>query len=532
MKHLRIIIAAAFLAGLFASCNKFLEETPKSQEPIEAFYQTDNQVQSAVNALYVNSNGPASFYAAQGWFDATWVLTLDNMAGMSRNPVQQNPNIKYFASLTQTPELVSNYVGSMWSNLYASINNCNTIITRVEANGGGLSAEVKNQALATARFFRAFDYYFLVRLFGDVPIVTKPIVSSSEDISPARNKTEDVYKLITADLEWALANGNLADVPMGSNGNKISKGTVACVLSEVYLTMAGYPLKKGNDYYTKALSTARTVISNGAYQLFSHGDLNGNSAFDKLRLTQFDKGSEYLYFVESDPAIRASGYPIWSFPSTFPKPIPNSPVQVQYSITTLSWEPQSPLLNLYDDGGNDIRRRNRQFFHDKFIYNGSDGKPHEIKLDFTSPFRWYDSTAIFGTGTSGKYTAVYRLADVLLIAAEAANELTNDPTPYLSPILKRAYEESPNIPAGQNERRNLILAERFRELAMEGHTWFDMLRTRLYPDADAQHHVTFSPLLGHDNGRGQKYSEKDMLLPLPPSEMQRNPNLRPQNPGY
>jgi len=529
MKNIKnIIIAAVFMAGSFASCNNFLEEPPKSQEPADAFYQTDNQMQSAVNALYTADNGPASFYVGR-WFDATWIFTLDNMAGMSKNHVQQHPDIKYFASLTQTPELVSNYVGSMWRSLYASINNCNTIIAQAEKSGGGLSATVKSQGLAAARFFRAFNYYFLVRLFGGVSIVTQP-VSSLADIFSARGTAEEVYKLITDDLEWALANGNLADVPMGRNGNKISKGTVACVLSEVYLTMAGNPLKKGNDYYAKALNTARIVIGNGAYQLFDGS--GGTTPFDKLRLTQFDKGSEYLYFVEYEPAIRACGYPGFSFPSSFPKPIPNSPVQIKYSGTILCWEPQPPLLNLYDNSGNDIRRRNRQFFHDVFPYKGSDGRQHSIKLEFTSPFRWYDSTAIFGTGASGKYIAVHRLADVLLIAAEAANELTNDPTPYLSPILNRAYDSPPPIPTGQNERRNLILAERFRELAMEGHTWFDMLRTRLYPDADAQHNVTFSPLLGHDNGRGQKYAEKDMLLPLPPSEMQRNPNLRPQNPGY
>lgn len=530
MKNINSIITTVFLAISFASCNKFLEETPKSQEPVDTFYRTAEQVQSAVNTLYTTDNGPASFYTARGWFDATWVFTLDNMSGMSRNPVQQNPNIQYFSSLTQTPELVSNYVGGMWSSLYASINNCNTIIARVEKSGGDIDATAKNQGLATARFFRAFDYYFLVRLFGGVPIITQPVTSTVEDIFPARGKVEDVYKVITDDLEWALANGNLEDVPMGRNGNKISKGTVACVLSEVYLTMAGNPLKKGRDYYTKALNTALTVINNGAYKLFDNS--GGTTPFDKLRLTEFDKGSEYLYFIENDPAIRASGYPLWSFPSTFPKPIPNSPVQVKYSITTLSWEPQPPLLNLYDNSGNDIRRRNRQFFHKQWPYKGSDGVQRTIELEFTSPFRWYDSVAIFSTGASGKYIAVHRLADVYLIAAEAANEINRDPTAYLSPILNRAYVTPPAIPTDPTGRRNLILAERYRELAMEGHTWFDMLRTQLYPDADANHQVTFSSLLGHDNGRGQKYTKKDLLLPLPPSEMQRNPNLRPQNEEY
>lgn len=531
MKNLNyLIVISSVLAISLVACNKFLEEKPLSQEPAESYYLTADQVQSAVNQLYSVDNGPASFYFGRSWYDASWILTLDNMSGMSSNLVQQNPNVPPFSSLTQTPESVSNYLSNMWSALYASINNCNKIITRLEKNGGGMDATTKIQGLATAQFFRALNYYFLVRLFGGVPIVTQPVSTLADNISPGRSTVEEIYKLITEDLEWALANGNLADVPMGNNGNKISKGTVACVLSEVYLTMAGSPLKKGKEYYTKALNTALTVINNGAYKLFDNS--GGTTPFDKLRLTSFDKGSEYLYFIECDPSIRRNLSPLWTLPSSFPKPIPNSPVQVKYSITTLDWQPEPALLNLYDDSGNDIRRRNRQFFHNKWIYKGTDGAQHSINLQFTSPFRWYDSTAIFGTGASGKYISVYRLADVLLIAAEAANEVSGDPTPYINPILSRAYDTPPVIPGDQTGRRNLILAERYRELAMEGHTWFDMLRTQLYPDADANHKVTFSPLLGHGNGRGQKYSQKDLLLPLPMTEMQRNPKLTPQNPGY
>ena len=183
------------------------------------------------------------------------------------------------------------------------------------------------------------------------------------------------------------------------------------------------------------------------------------------------------------------------------------------------------------DSVNDIRRHEKQFYSSSFNYLTSGGTPASISYS-TMPYRWFDSTALFSTAASGKYAAVYRLADVYLIAAEAANELGQDPTPYLTPILKRAYVVLPIIPASQLDRRNLILAERYRELAMEGHFWFDMVRTRLFPDVDALHHVTFSALVGHSNGRGQQYNNTDLLLPLPTSEMQRNPNLKPQNPGY
>lgn len=508
------------------SCNNFLDETPRSQEPVDSFYRTETQLQSAVNALYTTGNGPSSLYAPLGYYDATWAFAFDNMAGMSDNPALQEPSAGYLARLVQTSTNVGTFVGGVWLSLYESIKNCNTIIAKVDLNGSAIDAITASRGIATARFFRAADYYYLVRLFGGIPLLNKP-VNSLQEVYLGRGPIEEVYKFITDDLEWVLAKGNLADKPMGTNSNQISKGTVAGLLSEVYLTMAGYPLLKGGEYYAKALTAARSVINSpGGYALFDNS--GGTTPFDKLRMTQYDKGSEYLYFVEYESTIRPSGYPLWSFPVTFK--IADSPVQIKYSFTTLNWKPTGNLLNLYDPV-NDIRRRNRQFYHNQFTFKDTKGRAQTINFD-TSPFRWYDSLAIFGTGSSGKYTCVYRLADIYLIAAEAANESGADPIPYITPIVNRAYITPPAIPTGKTDRRNLILAERYRELAMEAHFWFDMLRTRLYPDADNQHKVTFSPLIGHDNGRGQRYSEKDLLLPLPPAEIQRNPNLKPQNTGY
>lgn len=524
-----ILLSGAILVGLagLGSCTKFLKETPKSSQPVDAYFQTAEQAQSAVNYLYTKDNGPGNFFVAQGYYDGTYAFAFDNMAGMSNNTVSQDPSIRYFSSLTQSSDADGNYVGNIWTNFYASIANANTIISKVSASTT-IDTTSKSPILATARYFRAMDYYFLVRLFGAVPLILQPYESADNLYAP-RTSVDSVYAAIEADLVWALNNGGLADKPMGQNSNQISKGSVAGVLSEVYLTMAGYPLQKGAAYYTKALATANTVISSGGgYALFDNS--GGTTAFDKLRLTSFDKGSEYLYFIEYDPSIQSNGYPLWAFPNSFPVPIPQSTLKVQYATTTADWVPSTTLLNLYDSA-NDIRRHNRQFFHNSFSYPNTSGGVSTINY-VTAPFRWFDSVAIFGTGSSGKYTDVYRLADVYLIAAEAANELSQDPTPYITPILNRAYVTPPAVPVSQSDRRDFVLAERFRELAMENHYWFDMLRTQLYPDADGSHHVTFSALIGHSNGRGQTYSSKDLLMPLPPTEIQRNPNLRPQNPGY
>lgn len=524
------LIISGILGVLFlSSCNKFLQESPRSAIPVDAYFSSVQEATSAVNWLYDKSQGPAKFLSIYGFlYDGSASFTLDNFSGMTNNVVAQNPAIRYYTTLTQTADNQDSYLDGLWSGFYSSIASANSIIAALNSNSN-INASDKAPLLATAHFFRALDYYYLVRMWGAVPLILNPY-TSVKNVNAPRTSVDSVYNAIVNDLTWAKDSGNLADKPMGSNGNQISKGTVECVLSEVYLTMAGYPLQKGQPAYQNALTIAQALLgSNGGYALFqSSGNI---TAFDKFRLTSYDQGSAYLYFLEFNSAIQQSAFPEYTLPNTFPNPIPNTNLKVQYTLVTNPWAPSAQLLNMYDSA-NDIRRHDHQYYASDFSYINNSGALTTIKFPTPLPYIWYDSTALFSTAASGKYLSVYRMDDVYLIAAEAANALGQDPTPYLQPILDRAYINPPAIPSDQTGRRNLILAERYRELAMEGHFWFDMVRTRLYPDVGSNHQVTFSNFIGHNNGRGQNFSEKDLLLPLPITEMQRDPNLRPQNPGY
>lgn len=525
----KIFLAGGLLAmlGGLSACKKFLEETPKSEQPVSAYYQTIDQVQSAVNYLYNVASGPNSFYNIGGLYDASNAFALDDMSGLAGNTVAQNPAIRYFESLTQTAENAGAYTQGIWGSLYNNIASANTIITQVAASTT-IDTAASKPLVATARFFRAMDYYYLVRIFGAVPLVLQPYTSLN-NLYPPRTSLDSVYGSIVNDLTLAINEGNLVDKPMGQNGNQVSKGTCEGLLAEVYLTMAGYPLQGGTNDYQAALTTAQALLSSGGgYALFDNS--GGTTAFDKLRLTANDQGSEYLYFVEYNSAIQQSAMPEYSFPNTFPLTVPNSNLQVAYTLVTQAWTPSTTLLNMYDSV-NDIRRHEKQFYSTSFNYQSTGGTPASIQYGLYLPYRWYDSLAIFSTAASGKYTSVYRLADVYLIAAEAANELGQDPTPWLQPILNRAYVTPPVIPGGQADRRTFIWSERYKELAMEGHFWFDLVRTRMYPDVDASHNVTYSALVGHSNGRGQTFQSLDLLWPLPSTEVQRNPSLI-QNPGY
>ena len=526
MKQLIIAITVTSLIVSVSSCTKFLQENPKSSQPVGSYFQTLSEAQSAVNNLYGHSAGPGSFFVSNGIYDASYSINMDTYSGLADNPVYQNQSIGFLQNLTQNGSNCDSWLGSIWSDFYTHIADCNTIIQAVQ-NSTVLTSAEQTPLLATARFFRAMDYYYLVRLFGAVPLVLTPY-TSVQNINIPRTSIDSVYTSIVNDLTYAISSGSLADVPMGSNGNQISKGTAEIVLSEVYLTMAGYPLQLGSAYYTKALNTVSALLqSSGGYALFSNS--GGTTYANKLVSHSYDQGSEYLYFQEYNSTISPSPYPEWTLPNTFPTNVPNSNIKVAYTLVTTPWMPSTNLLNMYNQT-NDIRVQNYQFYHSTFTYQTTEGTTDTISFS-PCPYRWFDSTALFSTAASSKYCSCYRLADAYLIAAEAANDLGMDPTQYLAPILQRAYTNVPAIPSAQADRNSFILAERYRELAMEGHFWFDLIRTRLYPDADANNNVTFSPLVGHSNGRGQFFSQNDLLLPLSITQLSLDPQLT-QNPGY
>src|SRR5579871_476823 len=108
MKKIQYIGSVVAGLILFSSCHKFLEENPKSSQPVDAYYQTIDQVQSAVNYLYNVATGPGSFYNIGNLYDGTYAMTFDNLSGLANNVVAQNPSVRYYASLTQTADNQAN----------------------------------------------------------------------------------------------------------------------------------------------------------------------------------------------------------------------------------------------------------------------------------------------------------------------------------------------------------------------------------------------------------------------------------------
>lgn len=520
------------LAGIFflTSCEDFLEENPKSEMSTNQYFTEAAHARNVVNGLY--RDGVVSHYDIGSAYYGSTMMMSGYMTGLYDNEYKgQEVHVEHAHNLTVDPENMASYIDGMWDPCYNVIGRANMAIKYTPETPGLTDAEAKSLE-AQARFFRAWNYYYLVKMFGDVPLITEPY-ESLDNLYPERNASAEVYQQIIDDLKWALDNGNLGKSPMPMNGFRISEGSVSTLLADVYLNMSGFPLQ--NDHYAEAATQARSIINNGNHALLENGAELSNSAYNKIRTS--DVESEYIYSVEYQSGID----------DNFRKPAycyPNRAATwglFKYDITNNGYRPVKELLWIYDPA-EDLRVQNKQFFHNSITYEMESGGDTTRTFDM-SPYLWHDDEALFETGRSSQDVKAYRYAEVLLIAAEAiarTEGVTAEAVGYLADVRDRAYWQTDRATIVSNleslseqEFVEEVWTERLRELALDHRIWFDVQRTRKFPVTSETNkgEVSFVDVVGHTNVWGHTFEESHLLFPISNNERQRNPNLT-QNPGY
>lgn len=520
-------LCAGFL-GL-TSCEDFLKEEPRSEMGTEQNFSFPSQAKSAVNQLY--RTGVPSFYNAGSAYMGPTIMLGGYLSGFFDNEYKgQEVIILYSQNLTIDSKNIANQLDGVWDACYTAISRANNAVKYIPSTPGLSEAEQK-QLLGEAKFFRAMNYFHLVKFFGDVPLITEPYEALT-DFYIARTPSAEVYNFIVSDLKYAVEEGGLADASFPANGFRVSKGSAEALLADVYLNMSGYPLQQNK--YADAASVTRAIINSGKYKLIENGTSPAQSAYNKMRTS--DTEDEYLYSIEYLAGIADNGWrPTYSFP--------NKAATwgiFKYSITCNAYRPVQQILNVYDPA-TDLRVQEKQFFHSSYTFVKA-GNTITENFDVT-PYLWYDEDALLNTGKGSKDVAVYRYAEVLLIAAEAiaqAEGVNNEAAGYLADVRSRAYTTKTKaeivaelISLSKDAFITEVWTERLREFPLENKIWSDIQRTRLYPqttDTD-KGKVNFVNVIGAQNPWGKTFEEKHLLWPLSDNERQRNPKLT-QNPGY
>ena len=534
MNYLPNYLALLLLALTGFSCSDFLEETPRDEISLNQFFTEPAHAENSVNALY--RDGAPAMWMNGGVYSGRQIMYPSYLTGFFDNEYKgQEPFIQFAQQLTLNPINSDGFINGIWSQMYREIGRANNAI-KYTPTTPGLSQADNDRLLGEARYFRAWSYFFLVRFFGDVPLIVEPY-ESLENIYRTRTPAAEVYAQIVADLEFAVNDAGLSTSNMVTNGYRVTQPAAATLLADVQLTRSGFPVQEDN--YAAAAAAARKVIEGGSHSLAENSynasgevDLQ-NSAYNKIR-RQEAVAQEFVYPIEFTIGISNSGYSEYSYPVTLTR-AQTSEGTISFVINNGAYQARDEFIRGYDEE-EDLRIQNRQFFH--FMLNDTAG--NIVEFPYT-PYIWHDDNAVFSTGQSELEVAAYSYPEVLLLAAEAiarSEGVTSEAVDYLTQVRSRAYyqqdgDEISGALSGLSVQDFVeeVWKERFRELVFNFKLWFDMQRTRTYPLTQEGGEIDFVPLVGQRNTWGQTFEEKHLLLPLPQQELQRNEELE-QNVGY
>ena len=469
MKSFKYILALAAGATLAVSCDDFLEKNPISSASEAGYYVTSDQLLTALPACYstlYNTYGAEGlmYYFGEIWSDETHT---DNTAGQ----VGDTEAFDTHQGMNTSNSVVENY----WEIYYQAIYRMNNIIKNAEGN------DALNSLVGEVRFLRALYYFDMVRMWGDIPLVTTP-VSGSEAYGIARSNVTDVYAQIIDDLNYAVS--NLPDKSKERVAGAATSDAANALLGKVYLTIG----QKDN-----AKNALLKVYNSGRFKLLDD--------YANLWDLSYKNSSESIFEVQYKGGI---GNPYSMYWALF-SPIDNRVVT--------AWgggynQPEDELYDAYTtDGVVDSRR-------DKSIqvgYTTADGK--FVPTKFT--IKWRDDNAEV-TGlreASDNNFMILRYADVLLMLSEATGDVQ-----YMNQVQDRA-----GAPRTTTYSVEALMHERQLEFAFEYHRMFDLLRlgkaVSVLSSCKKLGTLTFN-------------SDSQFLLPIPQKVIDQNPNVITQNSAY
>lgn len=501
MKNIQFIRLFILMLGgcLFFSCDEFLEEDP-NEFTTEANLSSREVAEAYVNSAYTEL--PVLAQTSSGWGGTTLGM-LAFMTGKATGV----PQTEAFRFNELRIDDNAFYINDYWRRLYRGIQNTNLAIEKLP-DFEVIGEQERNEMIAQVRTMRAFYYFTLVRIFGDVPKITE-VIASLNEVSTPRSPVKEIYdEIIIPDLLFAES----TTLPPSDNSGKVSMGMVKTLLADVYLTYAGFPVQAGNQFYAEAATRAREVVESGAYSLFTN--------FSELRDPAMENSGEIIFQVQFDKANSSN-------PLT-PRCLPlGLDISAAYDDEHGGIVPHPDFVASYPEG--DLRAENGNYY----IYRYTPAFPDAEERELGGPYihKYYDQVAVDEDARSEVNFTVYRLPEPMLIYAEAINRANGGPDAqaldYVNAVRSRAGLD-PVAATSQDEFEQIVWTERYLELSFEGKIWYDMVRTR-----QVRNDITgeFENYVGHTNLYGGTYEERHLLMPIPGRELDNNSALT-QNPGY
>lgn len=258
----KILLGCLFAASVLTtttSCSDFLDEDPKGQMSEANVFKSQADLDASIHTIYEKLN------QTQSWTNPMYPQWQGD--DMTANPGSNKQAVAALDVFSSDGE--NKGVKDAWSQHFALIKACNWVIEN--ASKTPTSQEEINIALGNAHFWRAYAYFYMVRVFGPLPMVLKTDPSAT-NVAPS--SVEEIYNLIVEDLKKAEGwlPTSYSQAPRNHDGVDawVTKQATQATLTAVYMAMAGYPLNKGKEYYALAAAKAKEVINNnGTYGFYN-----------------------------------------------------------------------------------------------------------------------------------------------------------------------------------------------------------------------------------------------------------------------
>lgn len=544
-----ILLAALALITISSSCERKLEEE------IYDFWGED--FFSSTERLNMGVRGVLECFSNQDNYGLVWMV-YDCDTDISH---VKGPGVGHYARDIGHYNLYNSHpwLEKSWAQYYTAIDRANFILAKkdeVQVENNEIDQTKYKQLIAEARFLRAMAYFDLIRLFGDVPYKETYTILNKEDLNYPRTDAQEIYEHICLDMEEALDDLLWHDeFPEGYQG-RFSKGAGHAFLTRVYLFRAGWSLRQSGqmerpnnytDYYQKALEHANTLIKSGKHQL--------NPSYERvfrnmceLQLEPLENIYEYQFYSTTGQKAGSSMMGTYNGPS-----IPDGSTygRANSFINT--------NMFFYDSFAEKDLRKDVAVATWRIVFR--EGKevisPLPRERSYTwAPGKWrrnWHSSAPQDPNNTNVNWVLLRYADVLLMKAEAENEINQGPTAEaiecLNQVKRRAYGEDPLAPNTELDYQladfnketffEEIRAERARELCFEGLRRMDLIRWNKLQDALKETRTKFDQAIAAGEMRDYDYDGaskfihlKHELYPIPNREVTETGNRWKQNPGY
>jgi len=520
MKSKFKLFLGVLVSFLQISCEEFLREKPASFLSEDQYYKTREDAVNAVNAVYFFLNSKPGQTPYHTLFN-----TGMNMAGDDEDPGPgaTNADVRSLSVLAHAPTNLR--VFEIWQQHYAAIKRANVALEKIPEIE--FDETLKARLIGEAKALRALFYFNLVRLYGDVPLITEyqKFVSAGDYAVPRTSATE-VYAQIEKDLIEA---SDVLPVSYGSpDVGRVTAGAAKALLAKVYLTKASHPLNL-TTHYEDAVKIAEEVISpqdggSGPYGYALQED------YAKVFLPAYKNNSEYILSAQFKSNSMNQGNNENS--RAIMSGVPGLPGNYAHMVRYYP-KGDDPYFSIYKLFDKNDRRRDVTLV--RSYTSPLNGRKYGIRYDnpavpgdsvvFWNKF--WDPAVLSTPGESAANVHIIRYSDILLIHAEAENEL-NGPTEkaYRSINIVRRRAGLADLPKGltKDQFREAVYLDRRLEFCFEYSRWFDLIRQK-----DATGTSTFVRNL-HEVGKTNA-SDKHRLYPIPQSEIDNNPLLT-QNPEW